>query len=114
MKMSKSYQDHHLVITIAGAFDTNTIDAIREHFEYIHIEAEDFLVFDLSKTLHIDSSGIDILTYIHRRVLPRNIKMILLGLNGQPRHLLALLNVDKQIECLDSMADFLAKYINGK
>lgn len=107
MKMTKSYCHNHLVVTLKGQFVGETVMDHRQAFEYISLEVDNTVLFDLSKTEYIDSSGIGMLVYIYKRIKPRKLKIVLVGLNGQPKRLVEMLHINRLIECADSLAHFM-------
>jgi anti-anti-sigma factor len=109
MQISKYYRNTHLVVTITGEFSCRFIPDIREEFQHIHIEINDVLLLDVSNMTAIDSSGVGLLVFIFKRIKPRNQRMVLLGLNGQPKRVIKMAHIDQTIDCFDSLELFLAR-----
>jgi anti-anti-sigma factor len=106
MKVTKTFCDNHMLVTISGDFRADSIIEVRESFEQIQHEVDETVLFDLSQMRHIDSSGIGLLVYIYKRIRPRELQMILIGLNGQPKRLFEMLHINRVIECIDSMSSY--------
>ncbi|NQZ06562.1 MAG: STAS domain-containing protein [Algicola sp.] len=96
----------HLILSVEGHFTAANIVSVRKTFEEITLEVDNTLLFDLSKTQHIDSSGIGMLVYIYKRIKRRRRTMVLLGLHGQPQRLCNKLHIGRFIQCMDSQESF--------
>ncbi len=107
MVVTKSVCNSHLMLSVEGYFTASNIVSARQTFEQVPLEVDNTLLFDLSKTELIDSSGIGMLVFIFKRIKHRKQSMVLLGLHGQPRHLFNKLQIDRFIQCQDSLESFL-------
>jgi len=77
-----------LTLTIAGAFDAETVFDIRTRFPMDTLGGESDLVVDLSETGFMDSSGLGFLVGLRRRAQRDGWTLRLHGANGQVQRLL--------------------------
>lgn len=102
MNISQSHSHNQLVITICGEFNGASVIEHRDSLEQLHQQATGAVIFDLSQMHSIDSSGIGFLVYVYKRIKPRNLQMVLLGLHGTPLALFKKLQMDKVLDCRSS------------
>ena len=106
MVVKKSICNSHLMLSVEGQFTASNIMSVRKIFEQIPLEVDKTLLFDLSKTQLIDSSGIGMLVYIYKRIKRHRQTMVILGLHGQPQRLFNMLHIGRFIQCIDSPESF--------
>ena len=63
------------------------------------------IIFDLSGTEFIDSSGIGFLVFMLKRLRPKNRTIHILGLNGQPKKVVQMLRINRMIRCLNCLSE---------
>ena len=106
MPITTSASNENLIISIKGRMDARFITEKRQELELLPQEIVSDVLFDLSCTDFIDSSGIGFLVYIYKRLKPQNRKMGIVGLNGQPKEVIKMLRIDKMINCVDTVEEF--------
>lgn len=107
MPITRSSHNDHLIVSIRGRMDARFIQAQRENLETLPSEVKDVILFDLSKTDFIDSSGIGFLVYIFKRIKPQKFQMAIIGMNGQPKDIIEMLKINRLIDCVDSVSKFV-------
>ena len=112
MNISKDFYDNYLLVTITGDLRAENIIDIRESFEQLQHEATQTLLFDVSNMKHIDSSGIGLLTFVFKRVKPKGVEMVIIGLNGQPKTLFEMLRINKVFKCPETLPAYLQQNFN--
>ncbi|MBB1488749.1 STAS domain-containing protein [Oceanospirillum sediminis] len=96
------YQSHYTlnefeVLEISGELDCVTIAENKDKMERIPEKFQQHILCDLSKVTFMDSSGIGALVFLFKRLREQNRKLILAGLNGQPKELTTLLRINRAI-----------------
>jgi anti-anti-sigma factor len=91
MPITRSSHNDHLIVAIKGRLDARFIQEEREDLDRLLSEVKDVILFDLSRTDFIDSSGIGFLVYIYKRIKPQKLSMAIIGLNGQPKEIVQML-----------------------
>lgn len=109
MPITRSAHNDHLVISIHGRMDARFIQTQREMLDKLPREDNSGILFDLSNTNFIDSSGIGFLVYVYKRITPKKRAMAILGLNGQPKEVVEMLHINRLIDCSDSINAFETK-----
>lgn len=106
MAITTSASNDNLIIAIKGRMDARFITEKREELELLPQEILSDVLFDLSCTDFIDSSGIGFLVYMFKRLRPQGRKMAILGLNGQPKDVIQMLRIDRMINCVTTVEEF--------
>ena len=106
MPITTSASNDNLIISIKGRMDARFIAEKRNELELLPQEIVSDVLFDLSCTDFIDSSGIGFLVYIFKRLKPQGRRMAILGLNGQPKDVIKMLRIDQMINCVDTIEQF--------
>ncbi|MFT4928094.1 MAG: anti-sigma B factor antagonist [Phenylobacterium sp.] len=106
MSIMQTISNDQLKITIRGRFDARFIQAERETLDKLAGRVRGTILFDLSSADFIDSSGIGFLVYIYKRIKPQNRSMAIIGLNGQPKSTVEMLNIHRLINCFDNEIAF--------
>lgn len=97
MTISLETNDTHTVITIPGNFDTHIAFKVRELFSELIKHADRNVILDLSKTQHLDSSGIGAIVFLFKRLHVLSYSLELRDLQEQPFHLIEQLRINKII-----------------
>lgn len=72
--------------------DASYVGRVRPQIERL-AEADEDVVLDLSKVQFIDSSGLGILVFLHKRLAAKGHKLKIVGLKGQPLQLFTNLHL---------------------
>ena len=105
MSFKTRAENNHLVIAVKGNMDSHFVTDQREQIESLPHENSGDIIFDLSSTEFIDSSGIGFLVFMLKRLKPKNRNIHILGLNGQPKKVVEMLRINRMIRCLNSLND---------
>jgi anti-anti-sigma factor len=95
------------VVSISGDFDVNSVGDARELFEALAVQGSDVVV-DLTDVRFIDSSGIGAIVFLYKRLVAQKHNMALVGVNGQPKELLAILKISQTIDVFMNLNHYLA------
>ena len=87
-----------LIVTLNGEFDTLGNSEIRKSLEQIYLKTEPELVFlNIKGVNYIDSSGVGAIVYFFKRLREYGRKLVIIGVQGQPRGLFEMLRIHKAI-----------------
>lgn len=86
---------HHIVIRLEGDFDSFTAAGARERIEAIVATTSGDPIVDLSGVEFLDSAGAGALVYLHKKLIPQNRSLSLIGVAGQPFDLMELLRLSE-------------------
>ncbi|MBU2711520.1 STAS domain-containing protein [Zooshikella harenae] len=104
----KLYKCHDsIVIALNRDFDAKTAAKIRPIFDKLIDRAEGDMLVDLSAVLFLDSTGIGTLVHFYKKSKEKGKKLILIGADGQPMGLMAMLRLNRIIKHFPSMEDYL-------
>ena len=106
MSITTSASNDNLIISIKGRMDARFIDEKRHELELLPKEIVSDVLFDLSCTDFIDSSGIGFIVYLYKRLKPQQRRMAIIGLNGQPKDVIKMLRIDRMVDCVDTVEEF--------
>lgn len=97
-----------LVLTIDGEFNLDAVERTRALVDEL-IDSHCDVLVDLSNVHCIDAAGIGALVYLYKQLVAdkHNMSMICHP-KSQPRHLFAILHIDRCIHCYDSMEHYLS------
>jgi anti-anti-sigma factor len=93
-------------IVLNGAFDAEAVQEIRPLFMEISNERESNVIIDMSHVSFIDSSGIGAIVYLNKVLLIKGFKLVLVGSNGQPLHIMQKLRATQSIQLNSSMQEY--------
>jgi anti-anti-sigma factor len=96
------YQSHYTlngfeVLEVTGELDCVAVAEGKDRMEQVPSKFENNIACDLSQVTFMDSSGIGALVFLFKRLREQNRKLILVGLNGQPKELTTLLRINRAI-----------------
>lgn len=96
------YQSHYTlndfeVLEISGELDCVTVAEGKDKMEKVPDTFITNIACDLSRVTFMDSSGIGSLVYLFKRLREKNRKLVLVGLQGQPKELTTLLRINRAI-----------------
>jgi anti-anti-sigma factor len=93
------------VIGVSGKFNTALLPDIRKAVECALATGRKKIVFDMSKTTNLDSSGLGLLATLHKNLLASGGKIILVGLIPNVRKLLDTTGFLRQVEAFDKLPE---------
>lgn len=105
MSVVISSKDGVTTVQLPDEFDAAAAESAREDIETSLGQATVKLLFDLSETHFIDSTGIGLIVYTARRAQAAGGKTALCGAQNQPLELLKILRLDRVFKFLDSTKD---------
>ncbi len=79
-------------IEITDDLDAAYVSRVRPHIERL-ADAEEDVVLDFSKVEFVDSSGLGVLVFLHKRLVSRGHRLRVVGLRGQPLQLFTNLHL---------------------
>lgn len=96
------YQSHYTlndfeVLEIGGELDCVSVAEGKDRMERVPDSFASHIACDLSRVTFMDSSGIGSLVYLFKRLREKNRKLVLVGLQGQPKELTTLLRINRAI-----------------
>ncbi len=95
-----------LIVTAGSEFDSIAVTQIRPQLlEAISSGTED-IVFDLSNTDFIDSSGMGLFIFCYKKLLAKEKRVGIVGLKGQPKSVIGLSQINKTVDVHDSIEAF--------
>ena len=111
--MNKLKQTHQTLM-IQGPFDALAAEKLRPEFDRLAATGSGDLDLDLSGVDFIDSSGIGAIVFLYKRMVGQKRRLVVTGLDGQPRDLFRFLRIDRTIQVVERAADTgLAHAANG-
>lgn len=105
MSVKINRQDGITTVQLPDEFDAAAAESAREDIEASLDGDTQKLLFDLSETHFIDSTGIGLIVYTARRAQASGGKIALCGAQNQPLELLKILRLDRVFKFLDGVED---------
>ena len=99
-----------LICHLIGSVDIENVNHIRQKLQLIEEKKPELFIMDMTSVDFLDSMGVGVIVSAFRQLAAIKGKMILCGLQGQPKTLVHLLQIDKVIENVASLYDLK---ING-
>lgn len=97
------------VIELNNCFNAETVNDVKNHFEYLIKDCSGDVLVDMSSVGELDSSGIGALVFLYKRLKIEDRNLGLLGVNGKPDELLTMLRINQTIRQYDSIDEYLEK-----
>jgi anti-sigma B factor antagonist len=104
LNCKKRLQDEISVIEIEGKLNALTAMEMRAHIQELIEEKAKKVVLDLANLSLIDSSGVGALVSLIKRVHAGNGKVVVSGIQGQPKEIFTLLNLHKAFDLAEDQA----------
>lgn len=82
------------VIELHSGFNANTVDDVRDSFDYLLKGCFGDVLVDMRLVDDLDSSGIGALVFLYKRLKSDKRELGLLGVNGRPDELLTMLGIN--------------------
>ena len=86
-----------VIIKLSGEMDALGCSKIRPNLQQITEQQHSHTVVDINEINFIDSSGIGAIVFLYKRLKQQGRSMEIVGVQGQPRELITLLNIDSAI-----------------
>lgn len=95
------------ILQFTEDLDAGSIAPVKELFsDYAHSDRS--VVIDLTDVHFIDSSGVGAIVFLYKRLLVKQLSVVVIGLHGQPEQLFEMLQLNRSLECHTTMTDYLA------
>lgn len=100
------------ILQFADDLDAATINPVKEIFkDYANCDKD--VVIDLTDVHFIDSSGIGAIVFLYKRLLAKQLQVVVVGLHGQPEQLFDMLQLNRSLACFSNMNDYLTAEENA-
>jgi anti-anti-sigma factor len=87
----------NVIVKLSGEMDALGCSEIRPILEQITEQQHLHTIMDINEINFIDSSGIGAIVFLFKRLKQQGRSMEIVGVQGQPRELMKLLNIDSAI-----------------
>ncbi len=103
--------NNELIIKLHGEMDALGCTHIRPELEQIvNSENENNIILNMNKVSFLDSSGIDVIVFLYKRLKTKGRKLEISDVHGQPQELMELLRINTVIPVsTGSPENFLAE-----
>jgi len=95
------------IMQFTDDLDAGSIAPVKELFSE-YAESNQNIVIDLTDVHFMDSSGVGAIVFLYKRLLAKQLDVIVIGLHGQPEQLFEMLQLNRSLECHSTMTDYLA------
>lgn len=94
MNITKEYDGKELTLSVEGRIDTVTSNTLEK---YIDGEMEEFdsLIIDFEKLQYISSAGLRVLIATEKKLMPKNIPMVIRNVNDTISEIFRMSGFDK-------------------
>lgn len=114
MDFSIYKKEQHVVIALKEHFDAEVSQKLKYIFDQLAAKITGDVLVNLKPVLFMDSTGIGTIVHMHKTLKKRQKRIFIIGAEGQPMGLLAMLKVNRVIPCLPTMKDYQLKYNNTR
>ncbi len=103
IKITVEETDGVFVINLEGCITVDSYNQTLNCFQKFEEFSTAGVVLNMNKVSFIDSSGIGLIIYLHRILFDKNQKLLIANLQQQPQELFSLLQIDKVVDCFESL-----------
>lgn len=107
MKIEQEVLNKGAVIAPEGELDASTVPAVRRVFEQVLEARPARVVMDLSGITFLDSTGVGLLAFCHRKLKQHNATLVLAAAHDQPLETLTMLHFSKVVNICDTRENAL-------
>ncbi|MBI3601082.1 MAG: anti-sigma factor antagonist [Nitrospinae bacterium] len=100
------------IIKIDGRFDFRITDALLEKIEQLKNKGFIHIIFDLTNTIFISSSGAGVIASTHQELKASGGKVILAGARGEVKKIFEITGLTNEFEMYDNLKDAIKKIEN--
>jgi anti-sigma B factor antagonist len=105
LQIEETTKSDRIQLSLTGDLDAMTADTLLSALDKIKKGACKFVVIDFSRVQLVDSSGIGAMVSILKYTRSEGGDTVIVGLNGQPKEVFCILNLDKAIKVYPDIDD---------
>ena len=95
------------IVQFTDDLDAGNITPVKALFSE-YAESNQNIVIDLTNVHFMDSSGVGAIVFLYKRLITKQLEVIIVGLHGQPEQLFEMLQLNRSLACHSTMNDYLA------